>query len=157
MAAEADGAEPIAGLADKIWEQSMRNPSAETREDIVLKLGEKRELVELLTRFTPEGDRTAWNELAGGPLRRDRARTAGGGARFVGVEIWGVIDSESEHEHEHVGSFVPRAIEESGLIRSKTPADAHSEVAVLLDWPSFTLASRSTSWRSQDRVAPDAH
>jgi hypothetical protein len=56
--------EPIAELADSIWEQSMLNPDSEPSQNIELTPEQKRETVELLRRFTPEGDREAWDALA---------------------------------------------------------------------------------------------
>jgi len=58
--------EPVAQLVDEIWEQSMLNPDAQPSKNIQLSLEQKKELLEMLRRFTPEGDRTAWDALADG-------------------------------------------------------------------------------------------
>lgn len=63
--------EPVARLADELWQQSMRNPDAsEASEDITLDEPQKRELLDTLTRVQPEGDATGWNALAAA-LRRE--------------------------------------------------------------------------------------
>jgi hypothetical protein len=66
---------PIAELADQIWEQSMLNPDAEPSRNIELTQEQKRETVELLRRFSPEGDRDAWDSLAAA-LEQELAKDA---------------------------------------------------------------------------------
>src|SRR5712691_9163310 len=56
--------EPIALLADEIWEQSMLNPDSQVSRNIEPSPEQKEELLETLRRFTPAGDRTAWDALA---------------------------------------------------------------------------------------------
>ena len=56
--------EPIERLADAIWEQSLLNPDSQPSRNIELDAEQKKELLEMLRRFTPEGDRTAWDALA---------------------------------------------------------------------------------------------
>ena len=56
--------EPVAILADQIWEQSMLNPDSEPSRNIELNAEQRREMIDLLRRFTPEGDRAAWDNLA---------------------------------------------------------------------------------------------
>jgi hypothetical protein len=58
--------EPVAMLADAIWEQSMLNPDVQPSRTIDLSNEQKEELLERLRRFTPEGDRAAWDALADG-------------------------------------------------------------------------------------------
>lgn len=63
--------EPVARLAEQLWQQSIRNPDAsELSEDITLDEQQKRELLDTLSRVQPEGDVSAWNELAAA-LRRE--------------------------------------------------------------------------------------
>jgi hypothetical protein len=56
--------EPAARLADEIWNQSLLNPDSQPSRDIELDAGRKAELLEILRRLTPEGDRAAWDALA---------------------------------------------------------------------------------------------
>jgi hypothetical protein len=56
--------ESVAQLADDIWEQSMLNPDVERSRNIRLTVEQRREMVELLRRFMPDGDRDAWGNLA---------------------------------------------------------------------------------------------
>jgi hypothetical protein len=62
--------EHIEELADEIWEQSMLNPDTERSHNVVLTTEKKRALLETLTHVSPDGDRAAWENLAG-VLRRD--------------------------------------------------------------------------------------
>jgi hypothetical protein len=56
--------EPVARLADEIWDQSRRNPDAgEVSRDIELDDEQKRELADALARVRPEGDTDAWDTL----------------------------------------------------------------------------------------------
>jgi len=75
-----------------------------------------------------------------GEARVTCADGGGGAARFVEWKFW--ASSTRSPSTNTVGSFVPRAIEESGLVRSKTPADARSEVAVPLGGPPHSLLLR---------------
>ena len=56
--------EPIGELADRIWDQSMLNPDSEPSQNIELSNEQKREMLELLRKLTPEGDPDAWGRLA---------------------------------------------------------------------------------------------
>jgi hypothetical protein len=53
--------EPLARLADEIWQQS--SPDSQPSRNIELDAERRRELLGMLRRFTPEGDRTAWDAL----------------------------------------------------------------------------------------------
>ena len=56
--------EPVARLADEIWDQSRRNPDAgEVSRDIELDDEQKRELADAMARVRPEGDTDAWDTL----------------------------------------------------------------------------------------------
>jgi hypothetical protein len=65
--------EPVERLADAIWEQSMLNPDSEPSRNIELDAKQTKELLEMLLRFTPKGDRTAWDALADALSREEQA------------------------------------------------------------------------------------
>lgn len=57
--------EPVARLSDQLWHQSTRDPDAgEPSENITLDEQQMRELLDTLSRVTPQGEVSAWNELA---------------------------------------------------------------------------------------------
>lgn len=68
--------ESVALLADAIWEQSMLNPDVQPSRNIELNDEQKRDLLEMLGRSTPEGDRAAWDALADGLERELAEETA---------------------------------------------------------------------------------
>ncbi len=62
--------EPIAKLADTIWDRSMRNPDSKVSEDIRVTEEQKCAVLVALSRVNPEETADAWNSLREG-LRQE--------------------------------------------------------------------------------------